>query len=39
LAILIGALASPQLTVWVVSASYIGLGPAFWLYRRSHARS
>jgi CDP-diacylglycerol--serine O-phosphatidyltransferase len=34
LAILIGALASPQITVWAVSAGYIGLGPAIWLYRR-----
>jgi CDP-diacylglycerol--serine O-phosphatidyltransferase len=34
LAILVGALASPQITVWVVSAGYIGLGPAIWLHRR-----
>ena len=34
LAILVGAFASPQIVVWVVSAGYIGLGPAIWLYRR-----
>jgi CDP-diacylglycerol---serine O-phosphatidyltransferase len=34
LAILVGAFASPQIVVWGVSAGYIGLGPAFWLYRR-----
>jgi CDP-diacylglycerol--serine O-phosphatidyltransferase len=34
LTMLVGALASPQITVWVVSVVYIGLGPAIWLYRR-----
>ena len=34
LAILVGAFASPQIVVWVVSAGYIGLGPAIWLHRR-----
>jgi len=33
--ILAGALASPRITVWAVSACYIGLGPAIWLYRRA----
>ncbi len=35
LAILLGALANLQLTIWIVSAGYIGLGPAIWLYRRA----
>jgi CDP-diacylglycerol---serine O-phosphatidyltransferase len=35
LAILIGALANLQSTVWIVSAGYIGLGPAIWLYRKA----
>jgi CDP-diacylglycerol---serine O-phosphatidyltransferase len=37
LVILVGALISPQATVWAVSAGYIGLGPAIWLYRRSRS--
>ena len=39
LVILVGAFANPQITVWAVSAGYIGLGPGIWLYRRSHALS
>jgi CDP-diacylglycerol--serine O-phosphatidyltransferase len=35
LAILIGALTNLQITVWILSAGYIGLGPAIWLYRRA----
>jgi CDP-diacylglycerol--serine O-phosphatidyltransferase len=38
LAILAGALISPQMTVWLVSACYIGLGPAIWLFRRLEMR-
>jgi CDP-diacylglycerol--serine O-phosphatidyltransferase len=33
-AILCGAIVSPQITVWVLSVCYIGLGPAIWLYRK-----
>ena len=32
-AIVCGALISPQITVWTLSACYIGQGPAIWLYR------
>jgi CDP-diacylglycerol---serine O-phosphatidyltransferase len=38
LAILVGAFVSPRLTVWAVSACYIGLGPAIWLFRRLEIR-
>jgi CDP-diacylglycerol--serine O-phosphatidyltransferase len=31
-----GALISPRAVVWVLSACYMGLGPATWLYRRAH---
>jgi CDP-diacylglycerol--serine O-phosphatidyltransferase len=34
LVLLGGALLSPHITVWALSACYIGLGPAIWLYRR-----
>jgi CDP-diacylglycerol--serine O-phosphatidyltransferase len=34
LAILAAAAASPRIIVWAVSACYIGLGPAIWLYRK-----
>ena len=39
LAILVGACANPQITVWVVSAGYIGLGPGIWLYRRYRTKN
>jgi len=39
LAILICALISAQITVWAMSAGYIGLGPAIWLYRRCRTKN
>jgi CDP-diacylglycerol--serine O-phosphatidyltransferase len=35
----VGALVQPAWTVWLLTASYIGLGPAIWLRRRLQARS
>jgi CDP-diacylglycerol---serine O-phosphatidyltransferase len=33
-ALIVGAIASLTWTVWIMTAAYIGLGPAIWLYHR-----